>query len=79
MHEDLILEQENNPEIWRWLKGRINGDGLHYTMKYYSKWEDIEDTEFHLYRKLFLYFSDKLEEYINKKVIEEIDDEHTRL
>ncbi len=52
-----------------YLKVKIRDEGFHYCFKHYSRFEDIEDKEFHKLRTYYLQYAKLLEEYINNQLI----------
>jgi len=64
-----IEEMEN----WENVSYRMDAKGFHYCFKSYSSFEEIKDKKFHKLIKKYLEISDKIEEYVNQKLNEEVD------
>lgn len=60
-------------EKWENVSYRMDAEGFHYCFKYYSSFDEIKDKKFHKLIKKYLKISDKIEEYVNQKLNEEID------
>jgi len=57
-------------EDFQYIKAKMRDEGFHYCFKHYSRFEEINDKEFHKMRKKYLKWANKLEEYVNEKSIE---------
>lgn len=57
-------------ENWENVKYRMNEEGFHYCFMSYSKWDEIEDKEFHKLRKRYLKVSKQLQYYVDSKIDE---------
>lgn len=57
----------------RYIKIKIRDEGFHYCFKHYSDFSDVEDDEFHKLRKYYLQYAKLLEDYIDKRVLDEED------
>ena len=57
---------------YKMLKYRMNEEGMTYCFIHYSRFEEIEDKEFHKLRKQFIKLHDKLKLHVDNK-IEEIE------
>jgi len=64
---DKLYEELENFEMVRY---RIGAEGFHYCFKHYSSFKEINDEEFHKLREQYLNVSEKLERYIESKIIE---------
>lgn len=64
--DDLHEELEN----FEMVRYRIDAEGFHYCFKHYSSFKEINDEEFHKIREQYLNVSEKLERYIESKIIE---------
>jgi RecG-like helicase len=64
---------KDEKEIWENVQYRMDAEGFHYCFKYYSSFEEIKDENFHKLIKEYLEISDKMEEYVNQKLNEEVD------
>jgi hypothetical protein len=64
---DYLHEELENFEMVRY---RIGAEGFHYCFKHYSSFKEINDEEFHKLREQYLNVSEKLERYIESKIIE---------
>lgn len=62
-------------EEWEYVYYKMMDEGFHYCFKHYSSFEDIKDEEFHRLRTNYLQSANDLEEYINNKYNEEVDEE----
>jgi hypothetical protein len=62
-------------EEWEMVRYRMDAEGFHYCFKHYSSFEEIKDEEFHKLRKKYLEISKELEEYVNNKCEEEVDED----
>jgi len=69
MNEELD-NLEKQLEDFEHLKIRIRQEGFHYCFKHYSSFKEIEDEEFHKFRKEYMEDADRLENYINTKIFE---------
>lgn len=47
---------------------RIENDGMKYTFKHYSTFEEIEDKEFHKLRKYLIQQIDLMDFYLKKRI-----------
>ncbi len=47
---------------------RIENEGMGYTFKHYSTFEEIEDKEFHKLRKYLIQHIDLMDFYLKKKI-----------
>lgn len=66
--ENNLLEQEL--ENWQSLRYRMENEGVDYCFEHYSRWEEIQDEEFHKLRVQFLDTLTKLRELTDKKINE---------
>lgn len=66
--ENNLLEQEL--ENWQSLRYRMENEGIDYCFEHYSRWEEIQDEEFHKLRVQFLETLTKLRELTDKKINE---------
>ena len=64
-----IEEMEN----WEKVSYRMDAEGFHYCFKHYSSFEEIKDENFHKLIKEYLEISDKIKEYVNQKLNEDVD------
>jgi len=64
------IEKEN----WEMVSYRMREEGFHYCFKSYSNFDEIKDDKFHELRKEYLRISKELEDYVNSKVNEEVQD-----
>lgn len=55
-------------EDWERLQYRMDEEGFAYCFDGYSRWEEIEDEEFHRLRSEFIKSMRELRDYINNKV-----------
>ena len=44
---------------------RITNDGLDYTLRKYSSWSQIEDSEFHSIRKEYIRIAQRMQEHLD--------------
>jgi hypothetical protein len=63
-------KKEELLEQLKYIKSKIYSEGFHYCFIHYSDFKEVEDEEFHKLRKMYVSLSQKLEEYINKKITE---------
>jgi hypothetical protein len=66
MNLDNIYEQIEN---FNYLKVKMRDEGFHYCFKHYSSFKEIKDEEFHELRKQYIEISNKLEKYVDEKII----------
>jgi hypothetical protein len=66
MNLDNIYEQIEN---FNYLKAKMRDEGFHYCFKHYSSFKEIKDEEFHKLRKQYIEISNKLEKYVDEKII----------
>jgi hypothetical protein len=57
-------------ENWEAVRYRMDEEGIDYCFNGYSRWEEIEDEEFHRLKNEFLKSMKDLKDYINNKVKE---------
>jgi len=60
-------------EKWEAVSYRMRAEGLHYCFKSYSRFEEIEDPEFHRLRNEYLKSAKAIEDYVNGKLQEDCD------
>jgi len=60
---------EKQLENYKSLKYRIKEEGIHYTMKDYSNWVEIEEEEFQELKKSYNDISNRLEFYIDEQIL----------
>jgi RecG-like helicase len=60
-------------EKWEKVSYRMNAEGFQYCFKHYSSFKEIKDENFHKLIKEYLEISDKIEEYVNQKLNEDVD------
>ena len=70
----IILEMMTEEEIENWenVNYRMNAEGFDSCFRNYSRFEEIEDDEFHRLREEYLESSQNLREYITQKYEEAI-------
>jgi hypothetical protein len=68
----MTLEEK---EEWGHVFYRMKNEGFDYCFKHYSKFEEIKDEEFHRLKMNYLQSAEDLEDYIQNKYNEEVDDE----
>jgi hypothetical protein len=51
----------------------MDAEGFHYCFKHYASFEEIKDENFHKLIKEYLEISDKIKEYVNQKLNEDVD------
>lgn len=61
-------------ENWEMVSYRMRSEGFHYCFESYSNFDEIKDDKFHELRKEYLRISKELEDYVNSKVNEEVQD-----
>ena len=61
-------------EDWFYLKSKMDNEGFHYCFVHYSRFEEIKDEKFHELRNLYIKTAKELEDYINNKCKEDLDD-----
>lgn len=61
-------------ENWENVQYRMENEGFHYCFKHYSRFEEIQDENFHKLREMYLAAAKRLEDYVNDKVNEDIDE-----
>lgn len=66
MNLDNIYEQIEN---FNYLKAKMRDEGFHYCFNHYSSFKEIKDEEFHELRKQYIEISNKLEKYVDEKII----------
>ena len=66
---------EDEIENWQNVNYRMNAEGFHYCFECYSRFEEIEDDEFHRLREEYLETAKNLKDYITQKYEEAIDQE----
>lgn len=62
-------------EKFQFLISKMENEGFHYCFKHYSKFEEINDTNFHSLRENYLSAAAKLEDYIYSTYSEMLEDE----
>lgn len=68
-----MTPEEN--EDWLYLKSKMDNEGFHYCFVHYSRFEEIKDKKFHELKNLYINTAKELEDYINNKCKEDLDDE----
>lgn len=61
-------------ENWEMVSYRMRAEGFHYCFESYSNFDEISDEKFHALRKEYLRISKELEDYVNSKANEEVED-----
>lgn len=61
-------------ENWEMVSYRMREEGFHYCFESYSNFDEIKDDKFHELRKEYLRISKELEDYVNSKANEEVQD-----
>jgi hypothetical protein len=56
---------EEQIELYGDLLYRITNDGLDYTLRKYSSWSKIEDSEFHSIRKEYIRIAQRMQEHLD--------------
>jgi hypothetical protein len=62
-------------EQFEYVRARIRQEGFHYCFNSYSSFSEIEDLKFHALRLSYLEAARNLENYVEAKCEEEIDEE----
>lgn len=65
-NRDLDQELDN----WKSVSYRMENEGVDYCFESYSKWDEIEDEEFHKLRKEFLSSMKNIKEFVDNKINE---------
>ena len=60
---------------WNAVQYRMNEEGMDYCFEYYSRFEEIEDPQFHKLRTNFIESMNTLRDYVNHRCTEEIDEQ----
>jgi hypothetical protein len=60
---------------WNAVQYRMNEEGIGYCFEYYSRFEEIEDPQFHKLRTNFIESMNQLRDYVNHRCTEEIDEQ----
>ena len=60
---------------WNAVQYRMNEEGMDYCFEYYSRFEEIEDPQFHKLRNEFIESMNTLRDYVNHRCTEEIDEQ----
>lgn len=55
-------------ENFEYVQSKIRDEGFHYCFKHFSRFEEIDDKEFHRLRKKYLKISEELEKYVISKI-----------
>jgi len=62
-------------EDWENIAYRMDAEGFHYCFINYSSFSEIKDAEFHSLRLKYKQVAKELEDYVNVKCNEEVDEE----
>ena len=61
---------KNNIDDYKYVLNKIKNEGFHYCFISYSDFSEIDDDKFHELRLKYIEISNKLENYIKNKIIE---------
>ncbi len=62
-------------ENFEYLISKMKNEGFHYCFKHYSSFKEVDDIKFHELRIKYLNAADELENYINSRYEELINEE----
>jgi hypothetical protein len=60
---------------WNMVRYRMDNEGIDYCFEHYSSFEEIKDEKFHELRLQFLKSLKEIQNYVNEKCQEEVEEE----
>jgi hypothetical protein len=63
-----VNEIEDQLDNWRNVEYRMGAEGTAYCFLHYSSWEEIEDVEFHILRKMLIDTIEAMENLVETRI-----------